>query len=552
MSAATPVIEVDDSSSDKESESSNEEEESEESEETSEYEDESGSEGEESSSGSAMEQESSSEDIAEEDNSKKPTNKKSNTSCLSKIFEAIVQSIGSGSDVTRPRIYKYIGNNYPGTRMAAVRRALAKAVEDGVLAYGRTTQRFKMTTAGRAKAGIASAPEVKPPPVKKKKKKPVEAAKPVKKTKKPVETAKPPVKKKMKPTVAPPVKKKKPQKHNSGGDGFESWLDGLDSVEPYVEPPNDSDDELVVQPKKKKTKQPVKKSTTKKRKKPTITDYEPPKKKRRTKKTAKTKKAAPEKRLKRKRTCTPAIRQRISRALSQRLFMANWEEKGPHKRVYKVLGSTGNLYTIEIGNLVTCSCPDFRRGNHCKHCLFVMLKVLRVNRQDEKLWQRALLTSELEEIFDAAPELNMLTGVRASAAAQRAVNKATGKDTGSEEEAKSKQKPLEGNECCICLEDFDAKADKDKVVWCKAQCGNNLHKHCFQMFAQSKSGSVSCPFCRAPWEVKGGKAGKAGSSREGYMNFSATSGQSQNRDTSTYNRWSGYGGGYNRRRYRRW
>ena len=43
-------------------------------------------------------------------------------------------------------------------------------------------------------------------------------------------------------------------------------------------------------------------------------------------------------------------------------------------------GSTGNVYTIVIQHLPTCDCPDYGKGNHCKHLLFVMLKVSRLGR----------------------------------------------------------------------------------------------------------------------------------------------------------------------------
>ena len=45
---------------------------------------------------------------------------------------------------------------------------------------------------------------------------------------------------------------------------------------------------------------------------------------------------------------------------------------------FRVVGSTGNLYTVKIGAIPSCDCPDFlKRDDVCKHMLFVMLKVLR-------------------------------------------------------------------------------------------------------------------------------------------------------------------------------
>lgn len=73
------------------------------------------------------------------------------------------------------------------------------------------------------------------------------------------------------------------------------------------------------------------------------------------------------------------IQERLERVKSQRFYMIGRERTGNElKETFKVLGSTGNVYTIVIQHVPTCDCPDFAKGNHCKHLLFVMLKVLNV------------------------------------------------------------------------------------------------------------------------------------------------------------------------------
>ena len=42
-----------------------------------------------------------------------------------------------------------------------------------------------------------------------------------------------------------------------------------------------------------------------------------------------------------------------------------------------------------------CSCPDFAKGNVCKHILFVMVRVIRLAPDDPLIWQKALLRSEV-------------------------------------------------------------------------------------------------------------------------------------------------------------
>ena len=46
---------------------------------------------------------------------------------------------------------------------------------------------------------------------------------------------------------------------------------------------------------------------------------------------------------------------------------------------FSVLGSTGNVYTVTIGEAGnSCTCPDnYKARGRCKHALFVLLKVRR-------------------------------------------------------------------------------------------------------------------------------------------------------------------------------
>ena len=56
------------------------------------------------------------------------------------------------------------------------------------------------------------------------------------------------------------------------------------------------------------------------------------------------------------------------------------------------------MYQVRVGRFPHCSCPDFAKGNICKHYLYVMLRVLRLRQDDPLVWQKALLLSEAEEV----------------------------------------------------------------------------------------------------------------------------------------------------------
>lgn len=147
----------------------------------------------------------------------------------------------------------------------------------------------------------------------------------------------------------------------------------------------------------------------------------------------------------------------------------------------EMAGTTGNIYSITIGLVPSCTCPDYSKGNQCKHIVYVRLspsqqstpsdtdfpkKVLHnVLKAPEHLqYQLAFLSSELREIFSQAPL-------------------PTSSATGASSSSPSNRKEIAGD-CPICFMEFEPESEE--IVWCKAACGNNIHKHCFEQWAKSQ------------------------------------------------------------------
>ncbi|RHZ76687.1 hypothetical protein Glove_194g162 [Diversispora epigaea] len=114
-------------------------------------------------------------------------------------------------------------------------------------------------------------------------------------------------------------------------------------------------------------------------------------------------------------------------------------EINPTHQEYSVLGPTGHVYTAVISTTVSCSCPDFSLGFHCKHL------------PNEK---------EIEKL--------------------KAI-------------ASIKRKPIDGN-CSVCMEPLN---NGQKLIWCQSGCGNNVHQDCFTEWTTQK---VTCVYCRTEWK----------------------------------------------------
>jgi hypothetical protein len=202
----------------------------------------------------------------------------------------------------------------------------------------------------------------------------------------------------------------------------------------------------------------------------------------------------------------------LHRATTQKMFVlsrtqgleenchANHEDCPIHQ--IKIAGTTGNVYTVIVSHMPTCSCPNtnFKRADSdqalCKHVQYVLHYVLKAPRH--LCYQNAFLTSELKEITENAPALP--TAVIEM-----------------EETHDGNRKPVE-DDCPICCMEFKRE---DDVTWCRASCGNNVHQDCFNLWAQTKGkDNVTCPYCRTLWQDD--KPAKSGEQSETLMDVKMT------------------------------
>ncbi|RYP19799.1 hypothetical protein DL765_003145 [Monosporascus sp. GIB2] len=173
------------------------------------------------------------------------------------------------------------------------------------------------------------------------------------------------------------------------------------------------------------------------------------------------------------------------RATSQRFYvLSRWragtDDECPEE-IVEMTGSTGNIYHVHISQLPACTCPHATKGNQCKHMIYVMARVLRA--RFDLVYQLALLPSELREIFSQAPPIEISD------------------DDSAKEQVEDKNRKAIDGDCPIC---FTPLEGPDDTTYCRAQCGQNMHTECFEMWATTKRASardrVTCPMCRAPWQ----------------------------------------------------
>ncbi|ERN09872.1 hypothetical protein AMTRI_Chr06g171640 [Amborella trichopoda] len=177
-----------------------------------------------------------------------------------------------------------------------------------------------------------------------------------------------------------------------------------------------------------------------------------------------------------------AVAERMARALRHRLLLLD----RPSPNTFLVLGATSNVYTVTLSTSPSCSCPDPRAP--CKHILFVLVRALDLALTDPRLWQRALLTTEVADLLaratsSAAPLAGPKTRTRFEAT-RVAQGHGDGVVRG------------RGGLCPVCFEGMD---DEGEVVVC-GRCRNGLHRECWgEWKRRGGRRRLRCVVCRGVW-----------------------------------------------------
>eukprot|EP01038_Epipyxis_sp_PR26KG_P004194 gene4194-5965_t len=241
------------------------------------------------------------------------------------------------------------------------------------------------------------------------------------------------------------------------------------------------------------------------------------------------------------------ITARIQRALTQRLYLVQQQDQsaeGNIHRLFAVLGSTGNIYDVNIRRLPSCNCPDCARGHLCKHIIFVMIKVLKLPSTSPLVFQNALLQSELQEIFvqyDTRKSQNNSSdnGVLARKEVIDMYSKISSSvNSTSDNNSNSADKLEEINfgldvDCPIC---FDCMKDSVEPLEKCDTCHKYVHQDCIRRWIER---SPSCVYCRGDWRKESLHSNDIGTG--GYVNMAALQGISQTRPPPSYGRYRGYG-----------
>lgn len=212
-----------------------------------------------------------------------------------------------------------------------------------------------------------------------------------------------------------------------------------------------------------------------------------------------------------RRTINPKqpVAERVIRALRHRLRLLHRLDS-----TFFVLGATGNVYTVNISAVPSCTCPD--RTKPCKHILFVFIRVLGLPLDDSCIWRKTLRPCQLNRLLSLPTSNEAIAGATVremfhrlffqqqatAAAGTSSINNNSGPKVGVVED---------GTACPVCLEEM---GKEEKLVAC-GTCRNLIHEECLMAWKKSsRRRSASCVLCRARWRSER-------TDQEKYLNLSA-------------------------------
>lgn len=198
--------------------------------------------------------------------------------------------------------------------------------------------------------------------------------------------------------------------------------------------------------------------------------------------------------------------------------------------VFKICGSTKNIYTVELKNhTITCDCPDYVSGCAkyqviCKHCCFVLFKVLRLLddifqclKRNEKIILMNQHVNYLKHHFATLVMSSQLNSLRGDTLVDQTMlskyqnmksqNKVIGiKSRALENEDNNESQRYKNkfiyrgdldvvkekcDDCPICFGEFDLSTT---MAVCP-ECRNILHLECIKKWIGM--GKSTCVYCRS-------------------------------------------------------
>ncbi|KAH7034996.1 uncharacterized protein B0I36DRAFT_360448 [Microdochium trichocladiopsis] len=171
----------------------------------------------------------------------------------------------------------------------------------------------------------------------------------------------------------------------------------------------------------------------------------------------------------------------LAKANADRMYLLKWFDEsmgGKHAARFNIYSESKNTYSVLIDKAIRCDCPaaKFNPRQACKHAIFVLALVLRV--QPPLLFQTSFIKEDLADILEPVlgpPDQKLIMP--------------------------ADRNHLAGDDCPMC---FRSPDDGSTTLQCTA-CGAHIHQRCFNHYCvfECPRDNFRCALCLQPWTQPG-------------------------------------------------
>lgn len=200
---------------------------------------------------------------------------------------------------------------------------------------------------------------------------------------------------------------------------------------------------------------------------------------------------------------------RFNKLKTDAFYLLNRENTTQNLK-FHISGSTKNIYTVVIdkkSNSIDCDCPDGKYASKnlnvkCKHCLFVLVRVLRLFKDctDDFFTTLKFSPSQLESIVEKYDQLDKrldesLIDINLTKKFEQIKNNTTPEPS---------QPTVKPDSCCgVCFDDLIPEKASE-YEFCD-RCGNAAHTDCVKAWMRQHD---TCMYCRVKVSKNNVKTGQ--------------------------------------------
>lgn len=201
---------------------------------------------------------------------------------------------------------------------------------------------------------------------------------------------------------------------------------------------------------------------------------------------------------------TESINDKVEAPLSLKFFIFSFKFASNYLEVTLECETDTRSEQVLICETLNCTCQEFHGSqSNCKHILYVYLRIMKVETNNDILLKTKITQVELEYVLrQLKKNINQYRNNNPKPAFKKTIIKRLNNHENSSSQEMAQVEVIRENwadKCCgICFEFFSSNSS---ILWCREHCGKNVHYTCYEKWSQFIGVEKKCPYCQIQWKT---------------------------------------------------